>query len=103
MVSGPVRQPYAGVDFIPQSGIYKFGYRTVATLALTVIFILTFKSVFLLLQTSLFFVYRKFPTPAKDCACSCVDLGCVYHCTVVAAFTHNVDSFSTFTFTTHHT
>jgi hypothetical protein len=22
----PVRQPYAGVDFIPQSGIYKFGY-----------------------------------------------------------------------------
>ncbi len=23
---GPVRQPYAGVDFIPQSGIYEFGY-----------------------------------------------------------------------------
>ncbi len=22
----PVRQPYAGVDFIPRSGIYKFGY-----------------------------------------------------------------------------
>jgi hypothetical protein len=22
----PVRQPYAGVDFIPQSGIYEFGY-----------------------------------------------------------------------------
>ncbi len=21
----PVRQPYAGVDFIPQSGIYEFG------------------------------------------------------------------------------
>jgi hypothetical protein len=27
MVAGPVRQPYAGVDFIPQSGIYEFGYR----------------------------------------------------------------------------
>jgi hypothetical protein len=23
---GPVRQPYAGVDFIPQSWIYEFGY-----------------------------------------------------------------------------
>jgi hypothetical protein len=23
---GPVRQPYAGVDFIPQSRIYEFGY-----------------------------------------------------------------------------
>jgi hypothetical protein len=23
----PVRQPFAGVDFIPQSGIYEFGYR----------------------------------------------------------------------------
>jgi hypothetical protein len=22
----PVRQPYAGVDFIPRSGIYEFGY-----------------------------------------------------------------------------
>jgi hypothetical protein len=22
----PVRQPYAGVDFIPQSGFYEFGY-----------------------------------------------------------------------------
>jgi hypothetical protein len=22
MVGGPVRQPYAGVDFVPQSGIY---------------------------------------------------------------------------------
>ena len=27
-VSGPVRKPYSGVDFIPQSGIYGFGYRT---------------------------------------------------------------------------
>ncbi len=26
MAGGPVRQPYAGVDFIPQSGIYEFGY-----------------------------------------------------------------------------
>jgi hypothetical protein len=26
MVGRPVRQPYAGVDFIPQSGIYEFGY-----------------------------------------------------------------------------
>jgi hypothetical protein len=24
----PVRQPYVGVDFIPQSGIYEFGYST---------------------------------------------------------------------------
>ena len=24
----PVRQPYAGVDFIPQSGTYEFGYST---------------------------------------------------------------------------
>jgi hypothetical protein len=23
----PLRQPYAGVDFIPQSEIYEFGYR----------------------------------------------------------------------------
>jgi hypothetical protein len=23
---GYVRQPYAGVDFIPQSGVYEFGY-----------------------------------------------------------------------------
>jgi hypothetical protein len=28
MAGGPVRQPYAGVDFIPQSGIYEFGYCT---------------------------------------------------------------------------
>ena len=28
MVGGTVRQPYAGVDFIPQSGIYEFGDRT---------------------------------------------------------------------------
>jgi hypothetical protein len=27
MAGGPVRHPYAGVDFIPQSGIYEFGYR----------------------------------------------------------------------------
>ncbi len=27
MAGGPVRQPYAGVDFIPQSGIFEFGYR----------------------------------------------------------------------------
>ncbi len=27
MVGGPVRQPYAGVDFLPHSGIYEFGYR----------------------------------------------------------------------------
>jgi hypothetical protein len=27
MAGGPVRQPYAGVDFIPQPGIYVFGYR----------------------------------------------------------------------------
>jgi hypothetical protein len=27
MARGPVRQPYAGVDFIPRSGIYEFGYR----------------------------------------------------------------------------
>jgi hypothetical protein len=26
MVVGPVRHPYAEVDFIPQSGIYEFGY-----------------------------------------------------------------------------
>ncbi len=26
MAGGSVRQPYAGVDFIPQSGIYEFGY-----------------------------------------------------------------------------
>jgi hypothetical protein len=26
VVGGPVRQPYAGVDFIPQSWIYEFGY-----------------------------------------------------------------------------
>jgi hypothetical protein len=26
MAGGPVRRPYAGVDFIPQSGIYEFGY-----------------------------------------------------------------------------
>jgi hypothetical protein len=26
---GPARQPYAGVDFIPQSWIYEFGYCTV--------------------------------------------------------------------------
>jgi hypothetical protein len=26
MAGRPVRQPYAGVDFIPQSGIYEFGY-----------------------------------------------------------------------------
>jgi hypothetical protein len=25
--SVPVRQPFAGVDFIPQSGIFEFGYR----------------------------------------------------------------------------
>ncbi len=25
---GPVRQPYAAVDFVPQSGIYEFGYWT---------------------------------------------------------------------------
>jgi hypothetical protein len=25
---GPVRQPYAGVDFIPQSRIYEFGYKS---------------------------------------------------------------------------
>jgi hypothetical protein len=31
MASGPVRQPYAGVDFIPQSGIYEFGYRREVT------------------------------------------------------------------------
>ncbi len=24
---GPVRQPFAGVEFIPQSGFYEFGYR----------------------------------------------------------------------------
>jgi hypothetical protein len=28
MASGPGRQPYAGVDFIPLSGIYEFGYST---------------------------------------------------------------------------
>jgi hypothetical protein len=27
IAGGPVRQPYAGVDFIPQSGIYEFGFR----------------------------------------------------------------------------
>ncbi len=27
MAGGPVRQPYDGVAFIPQSGIYEFGYR----------------------------------------------------------------------------
>jgi hypothetical protein len=27
MAGGPVRQPYAGIDFIPQSEIYEFGYR----------------------------------------------------------------------------
>ena len=27
MADGPVRQPYAGVDFIAHSGIYEFGYR----------------------------------------------------------------------------
>ncbi len=27
MAGGPVRQPYAGVDFIPQSRIFEFGYR----------------------------------------------------------------------------
>ncbi len=26
LAGGPIRQPYAGVDFIPQSGIYEFGY-----------------------------------------------------------------------------
>ncbi len=26
MAGGPIRQPYAGVDFIPQLGIYEFGY-----------------------------------------------------------------------------
>ncbi len=26
MAGGPVRQPYAGVTFSPQSGIYEFGY-----------------------------------------------------------------------------
>ncbi len=26
MAGGPVRQPYAGVDLIPQSAIYEFGY-----------------------------------------------------------------------------
>ncbi len=26
MAGGPVRQPYAGVDFIPQSRIFEFGY-----------------------------------------------------------------------------
>jgi hypothetical protein len=33
----PVQQPYAGVDFIPQSGIYEFGYRTVAVSATTTV------------------------------------------------------------------
>jgi hypothetical protein len=28
MAGGPVRQPVAGVDFIPQSEIYEFGYWT---------------------------------------------------------------------------
>jgi hypothetical protein len=27
---GPVQQPYAGIDFIPQSGIYEFGYSMTA-------------------------------------------------------------------------
>jgi hypothetical protein len=27
MAGGPVQQSYAGVDFIPRSGIYEFGYR----------------------------------------------------------------------------
>jgi hypothetical protein len=27
MAGGPVRQPYAGVEFIPQSEICEFGYR----------------------------------------------------------------------------
>jgi hypothetical protein len=27
MAGGLVQQPSAGVDFIPQSGIYEFGYR----------------------------------------------------------------------------
>jgi hypothetical protein len=27
-VGGPVRQPYAGVDFVPLSGIYEFGYSS---------------------------------------------------------------------------
>jgi hypothetical protein len=27
MAGGSVRQPFAGVDFIPQSGIHEFGYR----------------------------------------------------------------------------
>jgi hypothetical protein len=31
MAGGPVRQPYAGVDF-PQSGIYEFGYWTLQKL-----------------------------------------------------------------------
>ncbi len=26
MAGGPVQEPYAGVDFIPQSGTYEFGY-----------------------------------------------------------------------------
>jgi hypothetical protein len=26
MAGGPIRQPYAGVDFIRQSGIYEFGH-----------------------------------------------------------------------------
>jgi hypothetical protein len=28
MAGGPVQQPYAGVDFISQSRIYEFGYRS---------------------------------------------------------------------------
>jgi hypothetical protein len=27
MAGGPEQQPFAGVNFIPQSGIYEFGYR----------------------------------------------------------------------------
>jgi hypothetical protein len=30
MAGGPVRQPYAGVDFIPLSGIYEFGYISIS-------------------------------------------------------------------------
>jgi hypothetical protein len=34
LAGGPAQEPYTGVDFIPQSGTYEFGYCTVVSLYL---------------------------------------------------------------------
>jgi hypothetical protein len=68
MDGGPVRQPYAEVNFIPQSGIYEFIYRSIEPFKENILLLKTSVIHFSLVELFIFAaVSESSPDPSATC------------------------------------